>query len=412
MNAGEILRSALSEIRHHALRSALTLLGIILGTLSITIMTCFLDGIVKAVWEGFSDLGYDGVVQVYDREARDPREAALFARSKGLQPEDAEIIMSRRQEVVAVAAVLYQDLVARRADVERTVRVIGATPAYPIVRGRSLASGRFFNDLEERTFARVCVLGRRLAARLFGSEDAVGKVVTLGSRAFRVIGVGTQLGNKFVNDGEMIEEMEGLYVPLATLRKLYTGEEAPLTFLAVKARNEESLGTLKAEVTASLKVAHHGAEDFKVANIAEEMLRQRKQVRQILTNWKIVLGAIAGISLMVGGIGLLSVMLISIGERYYEIGLRKAIGATDPQIFVQFLAESAILALLGGLLGTGGGVAISKALSGFFTAGLPIHPGGVLLSIGIALALGIGYGVYPALIASRMEPVEALRSSA
>jgi putative ABC transport system permease protein len=412
MNLGALIRSSLSEIRHHKLRSTLTLLGIILGTLSITVMTTFLDGIVGVVWEGISDLGYDGVMYVVGREPRDLREQAIFARSRGLQPEDSRILLSRAKVLSAVAPVMYHEEIVRARDEERKARVMGVTPSYAYVRGRSMEAGRFINDFDERTFARVCVLGHRLNKRLFGTEDSLGKMVTLGSRQFRVVGVAERLGTEFVNDSEFAEEMEGVYIPLITLRKFYAGDRAPLAFLAVKTDDEDKLGDLKAEAIASLKIAHRGAQDFEVQNIAEEMLRVRQEVTEVLANWRIVLGSIAGISLLVGGIGLLSVMLISIGERLYEIGLRKAIGATDFAVFMQFLLEAVALSLIGALIGAGGGVAVARALSGFFVSGLPVNLPGLILAIGLAILLGIVFGIYPALKASRLEPVDALRSAA
>jgi len=412
MNLWETVRTVLGEIRHHKMRSALTLLGIILGTLSITVMTCLLQGVVETVWSGFADIGYDGVVLVSNRQARDLTEAAVFARSEGLQTEDAALLLSRGKLVAAVAPMdFYEDMV-RRGDVERKARITGATSSYPYVRSRSMESGRFINEADERAFARVCVLGYRLKSRLFGTEDAVGQTLSIGSRRFSVVGVGTKLGNQFVNDDDFIEEMEGLYMPLSTLRKFYSGEDAPVALLAVKAKDMERLGDLKAEVEASLRIAHRGAEDFRVMNIAEEILRARQQAGEQIRSWQIVLGAIAGISLIVGGIGLMSVLLISIGERLYEIGLRKAIGATDLEVFLQFLAESVILSMMGGTLGVAGGVGITLWAGSFFPSGLPIQMGGLAIALGTALALGIVYGIYPALIASRLEPVEALRSAA
>ncbi len=411
MAVGEMIRSALSEIRQHKLRATLTLLGIILGTASITFMTSLLDGVVAEVWEGISDLGFDGVMYVVGREPRDLRDQAIFARSKGLQPSDAEFLMSRGEAVSAVAPVMIHEEIVRHGDVERTVRITGATGSYNDVRGRSTETGRWINDFDEATFGRVTVLGYRLRQRLFGTEDPVGRSIRVGSRSFRVIGVVEKLGSEFVNDSDFNEEMEGLYLPLSTLRKFYTGEESPLSFVAVKTEDLENLQELKTEATASLTLAHRGAKDFEVQNIAEEMLRVRKEVQTVLVNWRIVLGSIAGISLLVGGIGLLSVMLISIGERLYEIGLRKAIGATDLDIFVQFLAESVVLSLLGALIGAGLAVAVTKSLAGFFAAGLPINLPGLAGAIGIALLLDLAFGIYPALKASRMEPVEALRSA-
>jgi putative ABC transport system permease protein len=220
-----------------------------------------------------------------------------------------------------------------------------------------------------------------------------------------------KLGNSFINDNDFVEEMEGLYVPLETLRAFYQGSEAPLSYLAVKTEHPDRLNDLRAETEASLHLAHRGADDFKVENIAQEMLKVRKEITVVLRNWHIVLGTIAGISLLVGGIGLLSVMLISIGERLYEIGLRKSIGATDTQIFLQFLAESAILSLIGGILGVVAGIGAILAVTKFFPGGLPIHLFAISLSLGLSVLLGVLYGLYPALRASRMQPVEALRTA-
>jgi putative ABC transport system permease protein len=257
-----------------------------------------------------------------------------------------------------------------------------------------------------------CVLGHRLKARPVRNDDAVGQNILIAGRSFRVVGIGKKLGNTFFDDDEFTEEMEGLYVPLSTLRKFYTGEDQPLSYIAVKTNEVERLGDLKAEVTSSLTIAHRGAKDFRVENIAEEILRSRSEIGTVLTSWRIVLSSIAGISLLVGGIGLLSVLLISIGERVYEIGLRKAIGATDAEIFVQFLIESIVLSMLGGLIGIGLGIGVISMVPSKFPFGLPIQLPGLLFSIFIALALGVVYGIYPALRASRMEPVEALRSTA
>jgi putative ABC transport system permease protein len=206
--------------------------------------------------------------------------------------------------------------------------------------------------------------------------------------------------------------MEGLYVPLATLRAYVTGDDEPLSFIAVKTDDPERLSDLRAEALASLKAAHRGAEDYRVENIAQEMLKVRKEIKTVLRSWRIVLGTIAGISLVVGGIGLLSVMLISIGERLYEIGLRKAIGATDTQVFMQFLVESTVLALVGGSLGVAAGVGLTQMVAQFFAGGLPIKIFGILFALALSLALGVLYGIYPALKAARMAPVEALRSAA
>jgi putative ABC transport system permease protein len=289
---------------------------------------------------------------------------------------------------------------------------MGVTPSYAVVRQRSIDKGRFFGDLDDAARAQVCVLGWRLNRRLFGTEDPIGHTVQIDGRPFRVIGVSEKLGNQFVNDDDFVEEMEGMYIPLETMRAYITGDDEPLSFIAVKTDQPERLSDLRAEALASLRAAHRGAEDYRVQNIAEEMLKVRKEIKTVLRSWRIVLGTIAGISLVVGGIGLLSVMLISIGERLYEIGLRKAIGATDTQVFMQFLVESTVLALVGGSLGVAAGVGLTQLVAQFFAGGLPIKIFGILCALLLSVALGVLYGIYPALKAARMAPVEALRSAA
>ncbi|HKY30993.1 MAG TPA: ABC transporter permease [Candidatus Polarisedimenticolia bacterium] len=411
MNLRDVLLGGLVEIRHHKLRSFLTLIGIILGTFSIIFMTSMLNGIILSVWEGFEDLGYDGVMYVVQRQPRDSVERARFGQSVGLRPEDADVLLARRELVTAAAPVQYGNLVISHGGTRRDVRVAGVTPSYAEVRRRDVAKGRFISDNDVRGFRKVCVLGHRLRLHLFGTVDPIGREVTLGGGRFIVIGVGKELGNQFVNDSDFIEEMEGLYVPLTTLRKYTSGEEAPLAYIAVKTAAFESLPTVQAEVQAALSAAHHGVGDFKIENIAQEMLRERDNVTEVIFNWQVVLGTIAGISLLVGGIGLLSVMIISINERLYEIGMRKAIGASDVEIFAMFLIESVTLALVGACTGAGMGIAVVKALAGFFPAGLPIDLPGVAAAIGVAVLLGLAFGVYPALKASRMMPVDAMRGA-
>jgi putative ABC transport system permease protein len=160
-----------------------------------------------------------------------------------------------------------------------------------------------------------------------------------------------------------------------------------------------------------MRRSHRGITDFKVENIGEELLRIRGQIDELVRNWKMVLASIAGISLLVGGIGIFSVMQISIGERTYEIGLRKSMGATDPEIFGQFLVESVSLSLVGGMLGAALGYGITLLAGTAFEDGLPVSPAGLLLAAAFAILIGLGAGVYPALRASRLHPVDAIRAA-
>ncbi|MGH9869936.1 MAG: ABC transporter permease [Candidatus Polarisedimenticolia bacterium] len=411
MSLFEILTSGWTQIRSHKLRSFLTLIGMILGTFSIIFMTSMLNGIIVSVWDGFEDLGYDGVMYVVARPPRDSVERARFAQSVGLRPEDADVLMGRAELVEAVAPVQRLELVVEHANVRREVRVEGVTPSYAEVRRRKPAEGRLINESDMRGFHRVCVLGHRLRLRLFGTANPLGRDITLGGTRLTVVGVGPKLGNQFVDDDDFIQEMEGMQVPLSTLRRYFAGVESNLAFIAVKTAAYKELPTVKAEILASLSAAHHGVGDYRVEDIAQEMVKQRDQVEQIIVNWQVVLGTIAGISLLVGGIGLLSVMIISINERLYEIGMRKAVGASDVGIFFMFLIESITLAMTGACVGVGLGLGAVRALAGFFPSGLPVDMGGVVMALGIAVSLGAGFGVWPALKASRMAPVDAMRAT-
>jgi len=412
MNVSGMLTSGFTELRYHKLRSFLTLIGILLGTALIIFMTSMLNGIIVSVWDGFEELGYDGVMYVVEKAPQDSLQRARFVLSEGLQPGDADVLLARRDLVEDVAPVQYGEKMISRGGTQREVRVAGVTPSYAPVRKRYVATGRFFNDNDLRSYNKVCVLGSKLRLRLFGTEDPIGQELTIDGTRFTVVGVGQELGNQFVHDHEFIREMEGAMIPLTTMRKYFTGDDTPLSFIAVKTRAFESLANVQAEIQASLWVAHHGVENFRIENIAQEMLKQRDEVGQVVFNWQVVLGTIAAIALLVGGIGLLSVMIISINERLYEIGMRKAIGATDLEIFIMFMIESVTLALVGALTGVALGLLCVKALEGFFPSGLPVDWIGVCWAIGVAVTLGLAFGVYPALKASRMAPVDAMRGSA
>ena len=181
-------------------------------------------------------------------------------------------------------------------------------------------------------------------------------------------------------------------------------------YLLDETTGEYALAAAEGEAGALLARSHRGIRDFKVQNIGEEILRVRGEVDKLIRNWTVVLASIAGISLLVGGIGIFSVMQISISERTYEIGLRKSIGATDGEIFGQFLIESVSLSLLGGLLGTGLGFGVTLLASQAFEDGLAVSPVALALAAAFAIVIGLAAGVYPALRASRMAPVDALRA--
>ena len=404
----EAVRTTFAEIWGHKMRSGLTLVGVVLGTLAVVVMVTMIEAIKVMVWEGIKGLGYDGVMFVSQRAPQTPLERKKVQFSRGLAVSDVNDL-ARWGDYDAVAAMSALDTVIKGRGEERRVRVYGVTPSYAFVRNRTVSAGRFFDGRDQRARRRVAVLGADLATSLFGSDDPIGRQVRLGDAVFEVVGVESRIGNSQVNDGGSARrEMNGVLVPLDAFRSYLRGGDR-IALLMVKSSDEGRFSAVQAETERLVRRAHHGVGDFHVENVADEIFKAEARIREMLRNWTIVMAAIAGISLLVGGVGIYSVLKISLAERLYEIGLRKAIGASDRAILLQFLVESTSLSALGGLLGCGLGVVITRVLSGSFEAGLPLAPLGLALGIGFAVAVGLFAGIFPSLSAARMTPVEALR---
>ncbi len=405
---GEAVRATMAEIAAHKLRSGLTLFGVILGTLAVVLMVTLIEGVKVMVWDGIRGLGFDGVMFVSARPPEDLTERKKQGFSRGLTARDLAVVREGADSLDAVAAVRISEKVVAARGLSRRVRVYGVTPSYAAVHDREVQAGRWFVPSDEDERRKVAVLGAELAENLFGTDNPVGSQVRIGDALFQVVGVQTRLGNRFANSGWTRREMQGVLIPLATYATYVQGGER-VALLSVRTADKENLHLVKAEVERLVRRAHRGISDFEVENIADEMLRAEKEITVVLRNWTIVLASIAGISLLVGGVGIYSVMKISLVERLYEIGLRKAIGATDGAILLQFLIESTTLSALGGLLGCGLGALLAAMLSPQFEAGLPLSPLGLALGISFAVAAGTFAGTFPSISASRLSPVEALR---
>lgn len=408
MAFGEAVRTTFAEIWAHKMRSALTLVGVILGTMGVVVMVTMIDAIKVMVWDGIKGLGFDGVMFVSDSMPEDPADLKKRGLSRGMSVRDVGVLEEGGDTFEAVAAIRITQRVVRARGTGTRVRVYGITPSYGVVHNRQVTAGRWIDPGDQIETRRVAVLGINLAEKLFGTDDPLGRDVQVGDTPFRVVGVESRIGNRFANDDWSEREMDGVLVPLSAFRAYLEGGEE-LSLLTVKTSDTGELGLVKSEIERLVRRAHHGVNDFEVDNVAEEMVKAEKQVRELLRNWTIVLAAISGISLLVGGVGIYSVMRISLAERVYEIGLRKAIGATDRAILVQFLVEATTLSILGAILGCGLAALIAKFASRAFEAGLPLSPLGLGLGVGFAVAVGLFAGLFPAISAARLTPVEAMR---
>jgi len=406
MHVKESVRTSLEEIRAHKLRSMLTLSGVILGTVALVVVLSLLDGVRAGVLKGFNDLGYDGVLYVSGKQPVDRMQQSKVHFSRGMREEDRAAFKSA-VETSATAPVAEGEGIIAAGGMMRKASVYGVTSEYAYVRNRDAAVGRFVSERDQEGVRPVCVLGWELKEKLFGKRDAIGEQITLSGRRLEVIGVVHKFDMTFVNDDDMLRETRGVYVPLSTYETIF-GRNS-VSYMVVKAAQFERAVEAEDETKSIMNRAHNGIKDTKVTNIGKEILEEREKVDVILRNWMIVFFSIAGVSLVIGGVGIFSVLKISIGERLYEIGLRKSMGASDGEVFFQFLIESMTLSTIGAAIGGLLGVGLVLAIGSNFPGGLPISMPGILMAGSFAIGIGLTAGLYPSLVASRMEPVEALR---
>jgi putative ABC transport system permease protein len=399
MFIGESLRTTFSEVWSHKLRSSLTLVGVVLGTFAVVFMVTLIEAVKVEVWNGIESLGLNGVLFVSADTPATNLDNKRSHLSEGLRLEDAE-------RVVGASAAFTQQVIAW-GDASRSTRITGTTPQYAVVMSREADTGRYLSDLDLERKRRVVFLGHLLAEELFDGRESIGQWVRIGHHRFEVIGVGAKMGNDFVSDGWSRREMQGATIPLTTMQALYGGGERVPT-VVVKVSNTDGLSALFAHLKNVIWRQHNRVEDFEVENVAAEILDAEKEIDESLRGWTIVLFSISAISLVVGGVGIFSVLQISLAERLFEIGLRKSIGAEDREILIQFLIEAVFLSTVGAFMGFLLAVIGCAALGGFFEAGLPISGFAVVLAIIFAISIGLVAGIYPSLRAARLTPVEAL----
>jgi putative ABC transport system permease protein len=404
----ESVRTSFEEVKGHPLRSFFTLIGVILGTLAIVVVMSVLDGVERAVWQGVEDLGMDGVLVLSQRKPTDPVERAKAYLSHGLRIEDQRYFEASNL-ITSVGPVGETRAVVTAGSVTRRIDVYGITPTFVSIKGRKASAGRFIGESDVESKKPVCILGFKLKEQLFGGDNAVGQQVSIGGRRLTVIGVGTKFNMEFVNDDDMRKETGGVYIPFSVYQDMF-GRANAISYMLAKASDPEKSIDAEDEAAGIVAHAHNNIHDVHVENVGKEILKERGNIVTVLRNWRIVFFSIAGVSLLIGGVGIFSVLKISISERLFEIGLRKAIGAGDGEIFMQFLIEAVTLSVVGAAIGVTLGIGFVKIISGFFPAGLPVSLFGLSVASGFAVSMGLLAGLYPSISASRMQPVEALRA--
>lgn len=405
MNILESLKMASATLTAHKLRSSLTITGITIGSASVILMIGIGQGAKQLTTEQFKSLGPN--VLFVSPGIENERQTTLNP-PKTLVLDDAEAIASQVPTVAAVAPQInLRELITyRRRNTKQLV--LGVTPEFLEVRNYQIAQGRFITDIDLKRNTSVVVLGSDLAKQLFSEQNPLGKQIQIRNLRLEVVGVmepkGTFLGTN---------QDETAYLPISTLTLKLRGQNSPygtsLTYISVSARDQNSIRAAKFQIENLLRLRHKitNEDDFTVST--QQAILQT--VNLVTTGLIVMLALIAGISLVVGGIGVMNIMLVSVTERTPEIGLRKAIGATEKDILVQFLIESIILSTAGGLLGAFIGISGGFLISSLSTLSVILSPWVIALAVGTSGGIGLFFGVVPAKQAAKLEPIVALRKS-
>jgi putative ABC transport system permease protein len=394
-----LVRLGLRSLMLHKLRSGLSVLGVVFGVAAVVAMSSVGEGARRETLAQIEALGID-TVTVRARPADEPEAAPA------LRTADAESVRDVVPGVRAVAPVRVSELPAEVGSRSAAVTVVGATPSYREATRLDLARGRFLADLDVSDRKRVAVLGASVAARLFPLGDPLGEVVRIGGDWYQVVGVlegrASPRGRSAVVRTRDLNRC--VIVPLPALDHGLDPRADAIDEIVFRVSSPEEV-VPAAAVAQSLLRRSTGGAPLEVV-VPREILRQRERAQRV---FNVVTGAVAAISLLVGGIGIMNIMLASVAERTREVGIRRALGARRKDVAAQFLVESSLLTLTGGLLGSLLGLAGSLLIQGF--AGWPtaIHPLMLVVALLVALAVGIGFGFYPAWFASQLEPMTALR---
>ncbi len=406
-NVLENAKMAFKTLAANKLQSGLTMLGIIIGNASVIAMVAAGEAAQGFVTAQFESLGTNLLFIAPGDAQRGPLAGAAQANTLTLA--DAEAIT---QEVLAVGAIAPQKntrLRITQGAAETQASIMGTTPDYLVVRDVQMSQGQFFSPIDLQTNARVAVLGSEIARTLFVNQEPIGRKIRISNLSFTVSGVVEERGSSF---GQNQDEL--VYIPINVMASQLTGQETgkispTVQVISVSLESPDMTNAAMYQIRNLLRLRHNilqGEDDF-VVQSQQELLEKSSSITDILV---LVLAFTAGISLLVGGIGIMNIMLVSVTERTGEIGLRKAIGATGADILAQFTIEAVILAATGGMIGIGVGLVGVVCLALFSPLEAVFSLSAVMVSFTVSGSIGLIFGIAPAQRAANLDPIVALRT--
>jgi len=410
MEYRENIRLAIRGLIDHKFRSFLTMLGIIFGVASVITMLSIGEGAKREAIAKYQDLGVNNII-IRDKKMTDEELEEVRAKfSQGLSQEDASVIKEIVPGVVRTASQSEISSEAKYSDKSAKSMVIGITPDYVEMLNYKTARGKFITEDQYQKELKVCVLGAGVAATLFRSEDPIGKMVKIEDQWMEVVGVlkSKTLFTETVGELAARDLNMDVYVPLTTFLGRFSHENqlaSEIQQITIQVDGSDKLEEASKVIDEILKRHHYNNEDYSIV-VPYELLQQEEKERQI---YNFLLGAIAAISLLVGGIGIMNIMLATVMERTREIGIRRAIGARKSDIMSQFVTEAVAISITGGIIGVVLGVTLSLTVTLFTDITTFIQPYSIFIAFGFSVLVGISFGYLPAKNAANLKPIDSIR---
>ncbi len=409
MRSTDALWAAVESLAEHKLRSGLTMLGIMFGVGAVISMLSIGAGAEQSALDLIDRMGVRNVV-VRAKPFEEDELKELRKKSIGVSRRDVDAIGEAISDAEIVAPRLeLEPYKILSAGGKTESSVFGVSRLHAELVTLPLASGRFFDIIDERDHAQVCVIGSATSRDLFGPEVAVGQHLKVNDVWLEVIGViaADEEQDTSVEGVSVASQAREIYLPFTTALRKFERDplESPLSEIVVRVQDDAAPGEVAVAVDALLQRLHGGARDYEVI-VPEALLAQSRQTQRL---FNIVMGCIAGISLLVGGIGIMNIMLASVLEQTRSIGVRRAVGARRRDIRFQFLVTSFALSLLGGVAGVLLGIGIAQVVAAYAEWPTVVTASSIALSTGVSIAVGLVSGLYPAMRAARLDPIEALR---